>query len=147
MMSMASLSGRRRSQSTGGPLVGRTDGFTLLEVLVALSILAIAVTIIFQLFSANLRAIRGSEDYVAAAMRAQIRLREVLLDPKLAETSWSETSLDGYRIDVVVTEMLKERNKDLPVQLLGVALTVYWTKGSKQKATTVKSMKMIVRKV
>ncbi len=127
--------------------MGSDSGFTLLEVLVALSILAIAVTVIFQLFSANLRAIRGSEDYVSAAVRAQIRLREVLLDPKLMETSWSETTVDGYRVDVVVTEALKERTKDLPVQLLGVTLTVYWTKGSKHKALTVKSMKMVVRKV
>jgi type II secretion system protein I len=145
---MMPLFGRRkRVGAADAPSMGSDGGFTLLEVLVALSILAIAVTVIFQLFSANLKAIRGSEDYVSAAVRAQVRLREVLLDPKLMETSWSETTTDGYRVDVVVTEGLRERTKDLPVQLLNVVLTIYWTKGSKQKALTVKSMKMVVRKV
>jgi prepilin-type N-terminal cleavage/methylation domain-containing protein len=51
-------------------IVASNKGFTLLEILVALAILATAVTIIFQLFSAGLRNIAVSEDVVSAAVRA-----------------------------------------------------------------------------
>ncbi|MDR2018934.1 MAG: prepilin-type N-terminal cleavage/methylation domain-containing protein [Syntrophobacterales bacterium] len=122
-------------------------GFTLLEVLVALAILGISVTIIFQLISANLKAVRGSEDYVSAVVRAQTKMREVLEDENLAEKVWSETTVDGYTVDIAVVETFKERTKELQVQLLEVVLTVHWIKDSKRKALTVRSMKMIHRKV
>ena len=137
---------RAHGRMAGAGLPGRgEEGFTLLEVLVALAILGISVTVIFQLFSANLRAVRGSEDYVAAAVTAQTKMRQVLDDEKLAEKAWSETTLDGYRVDVVVAETLKDRTKDIEVQLLEVIMTVYWTKNSKTKTMTARSMKMIPR--
>jgi general secretion pathway protein I len=137
---------RANGRTTGAGLPGRGEGgFTLLEVLVALAILGISVTVIFQLFSANMRAIRGSEDYISAAVTAQTKMRQVLDDDKLAEKSWSETTVDGYRVDVVVAETLKDRTKDLEVQLLEVILTVYWTKNSKTKTMTARGMKMIPR--
>jgi prepilin-type N-terminal cleavage/methylation domain-containing protein len=63
---------------TGPGLKMGKAGFTLLEVLVSLSLLGIAVTVIFQLYSANLRSIAGSEDYVAAALEAQSQMREIV---------------------------------------------------------------------
>jgi general secretion pathway protein I len=125
----------------------KNDGFTLLEVLVALSILGMAVTVIFQLFAADLRAIRASEDYVAASIRAQARMREILDDDKLTEKTWTETTKDGYTVDVFVTPALSERTKDLQVQLLDVALTIHWIKDSRAKTMTMRSMKMITKKV
>ena len=50
-------------------------GFTLIEVIVALSILGIAITVILQLFSVNLRAISQSEDYVMALIQADLKMR------------------------------------------------------------------------
>ena len=149
-MRRLTVPGRPAAKKAGrNGLPGRgEEGFTLLEVLVALAILGISVTIIFQLFSANLRAIRGSEDYIAAAVRMQTKMREVLDDDKLAdkaEKTWSETTPDGYRVDVAVAETLKERTKDLEVQLLEVILTVHWTKNSRTKTMTARSMKMISR--
>jgi general secretion pathway protein I len=133
-----------RLRRTNGTIRGE-GGFTLLEVLVALAILGMSVTVIFQLFSANLRAVRGSEDYISAAVRAQTKMREVLDDEKLAEKNWSETTVDGYRVDVTVAETLKERTKELQVQLLEVVLTVFWIKDSKTKTLTLRGMKMIPR--
>jgi len=140
---------RIRGKAGRKGLPGRgEEGFTLLEVLVALAILGISVTIIFQLFSANLRAVRGSEDYISAAVRAQTKMREILDDDKLAEKAektWSETTPDGYRVDVAVAETLKDRTKDLEVQLFEIIMTVYWTKNSKTKTMTVRAMKMLSR--
>jgi len=125
----------------------RRDGFTLLEVLVALSILGIALTIILQLFSANLRAMSASEDYVSAVTKAEAKMREVLDDKDLSEKSWSEITDDGYRMDVSINETLKDRTDNLQVRVLEVALTVYWTRNTKNKSLTLRTMKVVNKQV
>jgi general secretion pathway protein I len=127
--------------------VVRCSGFTLLEVLVALAILGMAVTIVFQLFSANLRTLARSEGYVSAVVRAQERMQQVLDDTKLAEGSWSEKTSEGYQIDVSVTEALSERTQALPVRLLEVALTIRWQSYTREKSMTFRTLKMVTGKV
>jgi len=87
-------------------IAASSKGFTLLEILVALAILATAVTIIFQLFSASLRNIGVSEDVVSASVRAEAKMREVLSDEELSENSWTETTTDGYTFTVNIIEAL-----------------------------------------
>jgi type II secretion system protein I len=125
----------------------RRGGFTLLEVLVAIAILGIAVTVVLQLFSANLRAISVSGDYVSAATKAEAKMREILSDDKLSEKSSSETTDDGYRIDVSITDALKERTDNLQVRLLEIDLTVHWTRGTKEKSLTLKTMKVVNKEI
>jgi prepilin-type N-terminal cleavage/methylation domain-containing protein len=122
-------------------------GFTLLEVLVATAILGIAVAVVLQLFSANLRALTLSEDYVSATRRAEAKMREILDYTPLAETSFSETTVDGYRIDVSVTNALEERTETLPVKLLEISLTVHWTKGIKERSLSLKTMKVVKKEI
>ena len=131
----------------GGFERGKISGFTLLEVLVALSILGIALTIILQLFSANLRALSASEDYVSAVTKAEAKMREVLDDKDLSEKSWSEITDDGYRMDVSINETLKDRTDNLQVRVLEVALTVYWTRNTKNKSLTLRTMKVMNKQV
>jgi len=123
------------------------EGFTLLEVLVALSILSTAIILIFQLFSANMRNIALSEDYVSATVTADARMRDVLEDDALTVNHWSETTGDGYRIEVAVSDALQQRTQALPVRLLEVVLTIYWTKNMKEKSFTLRTMKMVKRKI
>ena len=122
-------------------------GFTLLEVLVAVALLGIAITVVLQLFSAGLRAISTSEDYVSAAAKAGAKMREVLDDDKLSEKSFSETTNDGYRIDVSVTGALKDRTESLQVMLLDISLTIHWTKGTKERSLTLRTMKVVNKQI
>jgi prepilin-type N-terminal cleavage/methylation domain-containing protein len=121
----------------------RPRGFTLLEVLVSLSIVAIAVTVVLQLFSAGLRAIAASDDYASAVLKAEAKMREVLDKDNLAETSWSEATPDGYRMDVFISDVLKEKTNNLQVRLLEIGLTTRWFKGTKEKMLALRSMKVI----
>lgn len=118
-------------------------GFTLLEVLVALAILATAVTIIFQLFSASLRNIGVSEDVVLATVKAEAKLREVLSSEELIEDSWTETTNDGYTFAVNITETLQEKTDSLPVQVLQVELVVSWMKNSKTRTFRLSTFKTV----
>ncbi len=109
-------------------------GFTLLEVLVATAILGIAVAVILQLFSANLRAISLSRDYVSASIKAEAKMKEILnSDEKISEKSFSETTDDGYRIDVSIAEALKERTENLQVKLLEIRPDNPLVKGNERK--------------
>lgn len=122
-------------------------GFTLLEILVAMSVMAIALVVVFQLFSAGLTGLTVSDDYLQATVRAEAKMREVLDDDKLEERSWSEVTTDGYRFDVAVQAAEKERTEGLPVTLLAVDLTVHWTRGARERAFTLKTMKLMSKKL
>ena len=119
------------------------NGFTLLEVIVAIAILGIAISVVLQLFSANLRAISVSGDYVTAATRAEAKMREILSDDRLSEKSFSEATQEGYRIDVSITDVIKERTENLQVKLLEVDLTIHWIQGTKQKSMSLKTFKVV----
>ncbi len=127
--------------SAGGRPEAR--GFTLLEVLVALAIMAIATALVIQLFSADLRAIARSGDMTLAAVRGDYRIREILAEPSLEENTWSESTEDGYRLDIAVSEVMKPRTDNLPVKMMEVELTVHWLEGTKEKSLRLKTMKMI----
>lgn len=131
---------RERNPSAGG---GDPRGFSLLEVLVALAVMAVAVTLVLQLSSANLRAIAGSGDLTSAALRGDSRIRELLAEPDLGEKAWSEATEDGYRMDIAVAEVLKERTDTLPVRLMEVALTIHWREGAGDKSLGFRTMKMV----
>jgi type II secretion system protein I len=121
------------------------EGFTLLEVLVSLAIMAIAVTLLLQLFSTNLRAISLSGEMTSASVRADARTREILDEISPVVASWSEVTEDGYRIAVSIAEVLKERTDNLPFKLMEVSLTVGWTEGRREKSVALKTLKMVDR--
>lgn len=127
--------------------MNREKGFTLLEILVALALLAIAVTVVIQLFSANLNAIYSSEDYINATIKADSKLREVLSDDNLSERSWSETTDDGYTIYGDVYKTLKERTEELNLDLLEIDLTVRWMVGSREKSINLRTIKVVSKKI
>jgi general secretion pathway protein I len=127
---------------------GRGDsGFTLLEVLVALAILGIAVTVIIQLFSANLRTLSASEDYVSASLQGAARMRALLDEKDLDEKAWTEISPEGYRLDIVVKESLTDRTELLPIRLLDIMLTLQWTKGNRARSVTFQTLKLVKKEI
>jgi prepilin-type N-terminal cleavage/methylation domain-containing protein len=128
-------------------LLNEDKGFTLLEVLVALAILGIAITVIIQLFSANLRALSASEDYVSASLQGAAKMRALLDEQDLSERAWTETSPEGYRFDIAVKESLTDRTEILPVRLLDIALTIQWTKGNRVRSMTFQTLKLIKKEI
>jgi prepilin-type N-terminal cleavage/methylation domain-containing protein len=125
--------------------VSRARGFTLLEVLVAMAILVTAVTLVLQVFSAGQQGLLKAEDSVAATVRAETRLREILLDEKLQEGAWSEAAADGYRFDVTVVEVLKDRTETLSLRMLDVSLTARWQRGAREKTLTLHTSRLAAR--
>jgi len=135
------------SLSKDGKRNSSAPGFTLLEVLVATAILGIAVAVVLQLFSANLRALSMSEDYVKASTKAEVKMREILDDSKLVEKAYTEMTDDVYRIDVMITEVQKDRTMNIDVKLMEIDLIISWVKGTKDKSYALRSMKVIKKEI
>lgn len=120
-------------------------GFTLIEIMVALTVIGFAVVYLVQLFSANLRTVGTSQDYMEALTRAEAVMREITERDKIEETSWQEETDQGYRVAVSVSEAEKERTEDLPVKLLRIEMTFSWETARKKKSLILRSLKAVDR--
>lgn len=120
-----------------------TRGFTLIEVLVALTIMAFAVVYLVQLSSSSLRLISTSGDYMDALVQAESKMREIVSRDKLEEKSWREETDQGYQVDVSISEALKERSENLPMKLLQIEMNFSWQKALRKKTFTLKTLKMV----
>lgn len=118
-------------------------GFTLIEVLVALTIIAFSVVYLVQLSSSNLRMISTSGDYTDAVVRAESKMREIVSRDNLEEKTWREETDQGHQVDVSVSEELKERSENLPIKLLRIEMNFSWQEALKKKTLTLKTLKMV----
>lgn len=122
-------------------------GFTLLESLVAASILAIAVTSLLQIFSINLRSLVHSEDYVKAYLRAEEVMKEVCLTKDLAETSQIIRDPDGTTVLWELKKVDIERTKDIPLELFEITVRVTWNKDRKERSVNLTTFQAVNKKV
>ena len=122
-------------------------GFTLLEVLVALAVLAIALVVVMQVFSANLRNLSVSEQHVYAVSRAETIMREVVDDESFPDVPSGGTTDDGYRYSVSMAKVLEERTRPVPADLLLVSVTVSWNEGKRERNIMLQTYRMIERKL
>ena len=74
-----------------------SPGFTLIEVLVALTILALALVVLLQVFGGGLRAASVSERYLMATMLARSVLDDFGTEIPAAAGEWSGDIANGYR--------------------------------------------------
>jgi general secretion pathway protein I len=126
-----------------GRLPVKEEGFTLLEVVVAFSLLAVTVTVILQLFSSNLRVLATSEDYAAAVLRAEAKMRNVLDDKDVAEGTSSETTPEGYLVETTVTKVYEQRTRELPFEVLEVGVRLTWRSLLAERSMTLRTMKTV----
>ena len=84
------------------PIDGRTSGFTVIEVLIALAIVAVSILAIGSVMSTNVRGVRSLEQHVTMiqAVRA-VMATEISSRAKIGFGTWSgRTSDHQWRIDV-----------------------------------------------
>lgn len=122
----------------------KESGFTLMEVLVALTLMGLTLTAVVQLFSGSLRTVSKSQDYIYAFIRADAAMREVMERRELDVDSWTETDMDGNIIDVVVSEVEEDRFEELEEhKLLQIDLTFKWIKGESERVIKLSSMRVV----
>lgn len=116
-------------------------GMTLLEVLVATSLLSIVIVVLFQLFASGMRSLFTSGDYLRAVLKGEEKMRLLLDDPELREGSWSEVSPEGYTMSITVEQIEKEKTAALSMGLLQVELVISWRAGRKDRSFSLSTLK------
>lgn len=107
-------------------------GFTLLEVIVAMTLFAAGIVLVLRLFSGALRLSAGSRDASASAIYAGQRMEEALLAPNPVEGMERGTFGDNYRWEVDTSFVPREEEK--PYDEIRVRVTVRWTDGRDERA-------------
>jgi prepilin-type N-terminal cleavage/methylation domain-containing protein len=123
------------------------NGFTLMEILVALALVSIAVVVAIQLFSANLRAIAYSDGYVRASANAEAVMRSVITDEDFPTNAATAGILDIYRYETSATKIDEEKDSNLNVDLYRVDVSISWKEGTRDKSITLSTLKLIEKKI
>jgi general secretion pathway protein I len=128
--------------------VHSTTGFTLIEVLVAMAILAIGLTVIIELFSGGLRLARTSMEYTKAVHYACTKMEEIEVKQTMEEGNeegeFDDTfhwQVETKRVDLIPGEHGPDFKP--PAELFQVKVNVLWKSGSKERSTVIESYKVI----
>ncbi len=129
----------------------KSNGFTLIEVVVATAILGIALTVIIELFAGGLRLARVSKEYTKAVNYANAKMEEVAskqtLEEGVTEGEFDETF--HWRVTMNKVNLLLPVEKPWevkpPIQLFQIRVDVLWKPGSKERSAgfeTYRTMKV-----
>ena len=119
-------------------------GFTLIEILVAVMILAISVVVILQLFSGGLKASRLSGDYTRAIFHAREKMDEILLQDQMMNEVLEGEFDDGYqwRVDIQYIEPDEEDKGKPVVDSFNIDVNINWFYGNKKKNFKISTIKI-----
>jgi general secretion pathway protein I len=108
--------------------LAQARGFTLIEVLVAFVILAVALGVLLQVFSTGLRNARVAEAYTTATLYAESMLAAVGIEEPLAagETSGEFDDRFRWRLDVQPYEIFDGDDEASAERAFQVVVTVSW---------------------
>ena len=118
---------------------GGRGGFTLLEVLVAMTIVAVAITTMLQLSSQSLRLLKLSGEQQEATLLADRLMREA--EPSVEEVRSGEEGQYTWerRVSIVpVSSELAPPSGPVPA-LFSVAVAVRWSRGRAVELTTLRT--------
>ncbi|MEK7404909.1 MAG: type II secretion system protein [Acidobacteriota bacterium] len=112
----------------------RTRGFTLLEMLVATTIMGIAVVALLANLSTSMRTAARLTEHDRAALVAKRKMDELLIDPRLPKLTdfGGELGRGGWRARVTPFEMLPGAGPGAPV-LERVELEIWWLAGERRR--------------
>jgi general secretion pathway protein I len=126
-------------------LDGRQSGYTLIEVLVAFMILALALAVLMRIFSGGLRNVSVSSDYATATLIAESRLAATGIDVPLAPGEISGT--EGERFEWTVSVQDYEpwpgyRSAAKGVGACRVTVTVEWPHGDNTRSVGLSTVRL-----
>jgi general secretion pathway protein I len=130
-----------------------SQGFTLLEVLIAVAILGTAIVVLLLQFSVALRAGSITQNVTVAVLHAREKIEELKMERELSESSQSGTFSDGYEWETQVIpyrhETIPEDEQiyaDLKVETYQLSSVVKWKDGERTKQVLLTTLKTVRKK-
>ena len=125
--------------------LARQSGYTLIEVLVAFMILALALAVLMRIFSGGLRNVSVSSDYATATLIAESRLAAAGIDVSLAPGEISGT--EGERFEWTVSVQDYEpwpgyRSAAKGVGAYRIMVTVEWPHGDNTRSVGLSTIRL-----
>ena len=111
---------------------GAERGFTLLEVVVAMALLAAGIVGLYSLYSGALRLSAGTRDASASVIYARQRMEEALLVPEPVEGVEQGAFGDRYRWKVQTS--IVPPAEETPFDEIRLHVTVTWKDGAEERA-------------
>ena len=128
---------------------GINRGFTLLEVMVALAILGISITVIIELLSGNLRLARKSEEFSRAVFYGHQLLEELSLKqdyPKNEEQGVFEGNFRWRYLIEPIPVVSEEQEERYPVRVFKITVNVFWPGKGGEKSLSFETLKTLAKK-
>jgi general secretion pathway protein I len=133
----------------------RNKGFSLLEILVAFAIMAVALTIVLRIFGSGVNSAVTSEDYTLAVQIAESLMARTGVETPLQVGEWSGQEADKYEWRVIVSALplptqkrprfeSDDNNEQKPLQLMRVRVEVSWGEDAPQRRVlALQSLKLL----
>ena len=123
----------------------RQSGYTLIEVLVAFMILALALTVLLRIFSGGLRNVSVSSDYATATLIAESRLASAGIDVPLRPGETSGTEGERFEWTVSVQDYQPwpgYRSAARGLDAYRVTVTVAWPHGDNTRSVGLSTVRL-----
>jgi general secretion pathway protein I len=121
----------------------RESGFTLIEVIVALAILAVALGVLFHVISDALDRARENRNEMAATSLAQSLLARTGSEWPLQEGEHSGSYSNGFRWRLQVTHYGSAPDRDAwGAQGFAVKATIQWRDGNETRSRTLSTLRL-----
>jgi general secretion pathway protein I len=144
---------RRNPERANRAARAASGGFTLLEVLLAVMILAITVTVLLLQFSVALRASTTSQEVTRATLYAKLKIEELKMTDELTESAQTGSFADGYEWATSVVPYTHEATPEdeqayakLHVETFQLESTVKWRVGERTREVTLTTLKTVRKK-
>lgn len=134
---------RAKSRRAGGG----ERGFTLLEVIVAFTIVALALSAVFQIFSSGLRSAVVTETYNIATLLAESKLTGMGIEEPLAVGDRSGSFENGYRwlTSVRPYDNGGETSALEAISAFEVTVTVTWGGSMRERTVSLSTLRLAAR--
>ena len=119
-------------------------GFSLLEVIVALAIMAMGFVTVLQLFSGSIRSVSMSEQYLKATTLAQSKMGELEMNNyRASEFEGTFANEENYRWQLDISPYTTSLNSEVNhIQLSEVLLRVLWSDSNKVRNVELSTLKV-----
>ena len=134
-----------RNPAPAGQVRRGGRGFTLIEVLVALTILALALVPLLRIYSGGAKGADRSDHYLRASAVAESLLASAGSEYSLQEGEITGRSARIFDWTLTIRPYQPELNENSPLELFEVEAAVRWTKGARTRGLTLTTLRAAQR--